>query len=192
MTVYFQDLRIETSESVYEPAEDSFLLAENLEVCDGDTVLDVGTGTGIIALTAAGKAGKVLGVDLNPEAVKLAKINAGLNGIVNTEFIESDLFSNVSGVYDLIAFNPPYLPVDEDGQIGRAWSGGVNGNEVIESFINTVGDYLKPAGRVQLLASSLNDVNHVLHLFMEGGFNAEITARNKFFFEELYVLTARH
>ncbi|MCJ1888564.1 methyltransferase domain-containing protein, partial [Pseudomonas sp. LA21] len=73
-----------------------------LDIKPGETALDVGTGTGLIALLMARKAKRVLGVDVNPKAIELAKKNAELNGIANVEFRVSDLFENVSGKFDVI------------------------------------------------------------------------------------------
>lgn len=112
MFLEYRGLRIKLHPpQVYEPAEDTFLLSENLAVKEGgDIALDMGTGTGIIALLMARKARWVLGVDINPIAVELAKENARINGITNVEFRLSDLFDNVSGKFDVITFNAPYLP----------------------------------------------------------------------------------
>ncbi|MFH1403285.1 MAG: HemK2/MTQ2 family protein methyltransferase [Candidatus Altiarchaeota archaeon] len=189
MTIYFQNLRIEAGEGVYEPAEDSFLLAEKLDVERGDEVLDMGTGTGIIALSAARKAGRVLGVDINPDAVRLASINAGLNGFENTEFRESDLFSRVDGMFDLITFNPPYLPVD-DGKGSEMWSGGAGGVEVLERFVVEACSFLKEGGNIRMLVSSLNGLDYVRGMVGKTGFKSQVIAGKRFFFEELYVLTA--
>ncbi len=179
-------MELETSEGVYKPAEDSFLLAENLDVRRGDRVLEVGTGTGVIALTAAEKAEYVLGVDVNPDAVELAGKNAESNGIANVEFMVSDLFENVDGVFDLIVFNPPYLPVEgEDG----AWSGGGTGREVIDRFLAGAAEHLKPGGRMRLLISSFNDVGLVVEKMGRLGFTVEVAAEEKLFFETLCVLS---
>ena len=76
--VFFGDYVFLVDENVYEPAEDSFLFAENLDVKEGERVLDVGTGCGILGIIAAKKAGEVVAVDVNPYAVRCAKENARL------------------------------------------------------------------------------------------------------------------
>ena len=92
MALYFKNLKIKTHTGVYEPAEDSFIIGENLLVDTDDIALDIGTGTGIQALIAAEKAKEVIGVDINKRAIKLAEENANLNQISNVEFRISDLF----------------------------------------------------------------------------------------------------
>jgi len=188
MALYFKNLKIKTHTGVYEPAEDSFLLAENLLVDTDDIALDIGTGTGIQALIAAEKAKEVIGVDINKRAIKLAEDNANLNKISNVEFRISDLFEKVSEKFDLIIFNPPYLPVSENDAIGKSWSGGKKGIEVIEGFLDSVGKYLKPSGRFQLVISSLNDINRINELFSKKGLEFKITASKKLPFEEIYVV----
>ncbi|MBU4266129.1 MAG: methyltransferase [Candidatus Altiarchaeales archaeon] len=176
---------------VYKPAEDSFLLAENLLVEKGDAVLDLGTGTGILALTAAEKADRVVGTDINPIAVELARENARVNGIGNAEFIQCDLFPPGNERFDLIVFNPPYLPVKEPGLLEKAWSGGEGGIEIIERFLDSVSDYLKDDGVFELLISSLGDMERIDEIMKKNQIEYEIIAKRKLFFEELSVIKGK-
>ena len=138
--VNFEGLIFDVCDDVYEPAEDSFLFSQNLKVRRDEVVLDLGTGSGILAVTAALKARRVLAVDLNPYAVRCAKMNAKLNGVNNVDFLQSDLFSAFSsGVkFDLVLFNAPYLPSEageEESWIGRSWAGVPDGRVVVNRFI---------------------------------------------------------
>ncbi|HIH73469.1 MAG TPA: methyltransferase domain-containing protein [Thermococcaceae archaeon] len=187
----YHGLKIKLHPQVYEPAEDTFLLAENLRVKEGDVALDVGTGTGIIALLMAKKAKFVLGVDINPLAVELAKENARLNGITNVEFRQSDLFENVEGKFDIITFNAPYLPGEPEEPIDLALVGGESGREVLDRFIGEFPDYLKENGIVQIVQSSITGIEETLKKLQSKGFVAEITAKERYFFEEIVVITAR-
>ncbi|WP_456444166.1 HemK2/MTQ2 family protein methyltransferase [Thermococcus sp.] len=189
MPVYY-GLEIKLHPQVYEPAEDTFLLAENLAVEEGDVALDVGTGTGLIALLMARKASYVLGVDLNPIAVDLARENALLNGIRNVEFRLSDLFENVSGKFDVITFNAPYLPGEPEEPIDLALVGGKTGREVLDRFIMGVPDYLKPGGTVQIVQSSITGVEETLDRLEEAGLAAEVAAKRHVFFEDIVLITA--
>lgn len=184
MTVYFRELAIDTAPGVYEPAEDSFLLAENMGDYGG-RVLDVGTGTGIVALAAAEAADEVVGVDVNPKAVELAARNAAVNGVRNARFLVGDLFTGVKERFDVIAFNPPYLPVSGED---AAWAGGEGGAEVIERFLLYAGDHLEKDGRIMLLVSSVNDKEKIDELIDGQGFTGEVAAKKKLFMEELTVL----
>jgi len=189
MPTYY-GLRILLDDDVYEPAEDTFLLAETLEVRPGEIALDVGTGTGLIALLMARKAKYVLGVDVNPKAVELARRNARLNGISNVEFRLSDLFENVSGRFEVITFNAPYLPGEPEKAIDLALVGGKTGREVIDRFIAEVPDHLNENGRVYLVQSSITGVEETMREFEKAGLRGEVIARRHLFFEDIVVILA--
>jgi len=186
----YYGLELRLHPQVYEPAEDTFLLAENLVVRPGQTALDVGTGTGIIALLMAKEADFVLGVDVNPTAVELSMKNAELNGITNAEFRLSDLFENVSGKFNVITFNAPYLPGEPEEPIDLALVGGENGREVLDRFIGEVRDYLKPNGTVQIVQSSITGLERTLELLRRNGLKPQITAKKHVFFEDIVLINA--
>lgn len=192
MTYYFRGYKFKTHPQVYEPKEDSELLAENLAVAEGDNVLDMGSGTGLQAIVAAEKAGKVLAADINPRSIEIAKDNARRNGAKNLEFLVSDLFKSIPDDlrFDLIVFNPPYLPAQEDDSLGRSWSGGARGREVIDRFIEDAPARLKDGGKIQILVSSLNDPEDVERKLREKGLKTRIIAQKRLWFEELYVILA--
>jgi len=190
MPVYY-GIKLKLHPDVYEPAEDTFLLAETAEVKPGEMALDVGTGTGLIALLMARKAKHVLGVDVNPKAIELARRNALLNGINNVEFRPSDLFENVSGRFDVVTFNAPYLPGEPEEAIDLALVGGETGREVIDRFIQEVPDYLTENGRVYLVQSSITGIEETLRLFRKAGLRAEVAAKRHLFFEDIVVVQAR-
>jgi len=88
---------------IYEPKEDSFLILKYIKnYCNGN-VLDMGCGSGILSLEAMKYSKDVLGVDSNEECVEHCKKK-------EINVVRSDLFSNVNGKFDLVIFNPPYLP----------------------------------------------------------------------------------
>jgi len=188
--LYFRDYTFITDEGVYEPAEDSILLADNLSVDEGDVVLDLGTGTGIQAIAAASKAERVLAVDINPAALKLAERNAELNRVGNIEFRVSDLFRDIKGKekFDLILFNPPYLPVEGGDMLDLAWSGGEGGVREINRFIDSASKHLESGGRMQFIVSSLNPLQDIIGRLEKKGFTVEVGAEKKLSFERLYLL----
>jgi release factor glutamine methyltransferase len=191
MFINYNGLRIKLHPQVYEPAEDTFLLAENLAVKEGDVALDVGTGTGIIALIMARKARSVFGVDINPIAVELARENAELNNVTNVEFRFSDLFENVSGKFDIITFNAPYLPGEPEEPIDLALVGGETGREVLDRFIGEVSNYLKPGGTVQIVQSSITGIEETLKRLGEVGLTARVAAKKHVFFEDIVLINAK-
>ncbi len=192
----YEGLLIYTHPEVYEPAEDTFLLAKNLEIQRKDEVLEIGTGTGLIAVYTAQRTKNVIATDINEHAIKCALKNTISNKTYNLELRHGDLFEPLQGEkFDLILFNTPYLPTSEDekldDELNNAFDGGLDGRKTIDKFIDDVTDYLKEGGRVQLVQSSLSDNEKTLQRLEEMGFEAEITAREKCFFEEIVVITGK-
>ncbi|MEK6926849.1 MAG: HemK2/MTQ2 family protein methyltransferase [Nanoarchaeota archaeon] len=169
---------------IYSPREDSFLLEKEVKKYSKDKqVLDMGTGSGILAL-ASKKAGakSVLAVDINSESIKLLK-EKGISAI------KSNLFSKVNGKFDLIIFNPPYLPEDarEGKELNLINSGGKEGDELILKFLNQSINHLTKNGIILLLVSSLTPQNRINTLFSKLNIEKTILSTQKFFFEELQV-----
>lgn len=141
---------------IYEPGEDSYLLQKYVDQYSKvDSVLDMGTGTGIQGLTAAKYANQVISVDINPNAVKQAITLAQIEKSKNIKFIESDLFEKIpKQKFDLIAFNPPYLPkhkhVDDIALVS-----GKRGVDTTLKFLDSVNEYLATNGKILLITSSL-------------------------------------
>lgn len=181
--------------SVYEPAEDSFMLAKEAAKLKGN-VLEIGCGSGIVSLACAKVGCSVLGVDINPDAVKCASGNATRNKIKSVRFIKSNLFSNVpKKKFDAILFNPPYLPTSKseklaDNKLNNAFDGGKTGRKVLDNFLDEFDDFLKSGGVLLLVQSSLNNQKKTEQRLKKLGYSIEIVAEEKFFFEKLVLIRA--
>ncbi len=196
--VFFGDYTFSFDENVYEPAEDSFLFAENLDVENGDTVLDMGTGCGILGILASKRAHWVLAVDLNPHAIRYAKENANLNQTRSRmAFLEGDLFTSLtqSAKFTVILFNAPYLPTAECMKLSwieRAWSGGDSGRQIIDRFIMNVRTHLRQPGRVMLMQSTLAGMDETIQGFEDCGMTTRIVVELSLpFFEKLLLIEAK-
>jgi len=179
------------TEGVYEPREDSFLLAEAVEKEARGEVLDVGTGSGLQALIASRKAERVTGVDLNEKAVKIAEINAKKNNVKNAVFRVSDLFERVSGRFDLVIFNPPYLPEELKMKGSEQWAGGKTGREIIGKFASELKVHMKEDGKALMVISSLTGLKEVKEIFEKLDLSVRIVKEKKIPWEILYVLEIR-
>jgi len=187
------------AKNVYEPSDDSFLLAENLNIKKGERVLEIGTGSGIVAMYASKFTDDIVATDINADAILLAEKNFLANDIKNIKLLFGDLFDPIKDEFrdnekfDVILFNTPYLPTEEceilEDNLNYAFDGGLDGRKVINRFLDQVKDYLNEGGRVQLVQSSLANIDETILRLEELGFDAEITANERFFFEEIVLIT---
>ena len=138
----------------------------------GSRVLDVGTGSGVLAIAAASAGALVVAVDSNPAAVDCARINAGTNGVDDrVEIRLGDLFEPVTGEkFDLVLCNPPYFPGQPTTPLETAFRAGDFGRR----FARDLGDHLAESGRALVVLSSLGDEPAFLTAFADAGLEVEI------------------
>ena len=172
---------------VYQPAEDTYLLLKVAlaEARDSDRVLEVGCGSGLISRNLAPMVREVLATDINPFAVSMAR-EYGI------PVIRADLFRGIKAKFDMVIFNPPYLPTSEEeksaGWMNFALDGGESGRETIKRFFEDLGPHLTPGGRALILLSSLTGIAEVKKIAYDLGFSVSEVAIEKHFFEQLYIL----
>jgi release factor glutamine methyltransferase len=176
----------DTSAEVYNPSDDSYMLIRIVEVGPDETFLEMGSGTGLVAIHAAKIGAKATAADINPHAVELTRRNAARNN-VRMQVLQTDLFEKVNGNFDVIAFNPPYLPGDSNSTswIERSWSGGEKGSEVSIRFLEEAWRHLAPGGRIYMVLSSLTGLTAVLKSAKER-YESEMLEQQRMFFESLF------
>ena len=174
----FYGCKIKVDERALIPRPETETLADVAvkSIEDGFKVLDMCTGSGCIAVSVAKKcAGRRVSVtasDLSDAAIMLAKENAQLNG-VNVEFVQSDLFTNVRGRFNLIICNPPYIKTADIAGLQKevreyepriALDGGEDGLEFYRRIAKTIRRYLARDG-VLLLECVEGQTEEILKLF---------------------------
>ena len=172
---------------IYQPAEDSYLLSEtikkHLKNKNKDIkILDMGSGSGIQAQTCKQLGFRdILTADINKKSIKSLKKQG-------FKTIHTNLFENISKKtkFNLIIFNPPYLPESKyDKKLDT--TGGKQGYETIISFLNQATSHLLPNSEILLLFSSFSKPNIIKQKAKELGYKYKLLSKKKLFFEELYV-----
>jgi release factor glutamine methyltransferase len=196
---HYHDLVIETHPEVYDPAEDTFLLLETLQIDSNDTVLELGTGCGLIALNCARKGSRTICTDINPFAVQLTRRNIERNQLLlrsSIEIRQGNLFSvlHEKELFNVIIFNPPYLPTKKQEKVGGwfdiATDGGQDGLRVTKRFILGLKKHLLKNGRVYFIFSSLSNRLKLEQYLKIERLSSWIVARRIFDGEELDVYCA--
>ena len=175
--------------SIYQPAEDSYLLSSILKENLPDLLkanpnlkfLEIGTGSGVhleTALKLGIKKQNIFSSDIDEKSVEHCNL-LGFN------CIHSDLFENISGKYNLIIFNPPYLPEDarEPRDSKTATTGGKKGNEIILRFLAQAKSHLEKNSKIFLITSSLSPKIN----FKKFSYSAKEIGCEKLFYEKLCV-----
>ncbi len=178
--------------TVYPPAEDTYLLYDNLELSGVDTFLEIGCGTGVVTLRAAQEVTRVIATDLSLDAVKNTNENLQRNRLDHkATVIQCDLLTPFrrSIEFSVIAWNPPYLPRgNENTTMDHALVGGREGVESLLRLIPQIPAHLKRGGSVFFVVSSLGRVDAVIDAMERVGFRVEIIAERGLFFERLLLL----
>ncbi len=206
--------------NVYTPSDDSFLLIDyfkrnidennfdGIPISEIENVLDLGTGTGIIAIffqlikvQYLNFNPKIYASDILKEAIECAKINEGANN-VNKEiiFFQSDLFlsfpERLKHSFNIIVFNPPYLPSSQlinknynNKIMDYSWDGGLKGYETLINFLENAKLFLnlKKDHSIYCITSSRTDLLKLNKKIKNLNYENEIVEKQHIFFEDIFL-----
>jgi release factor glutamine methyltransferase len=180
VTLRFFSRTIVVSQNVFIPGPAKYnLLARALvrEVKPNHKVLDMGTGSGVQAILAASKGAKVTAVDVNPFAVECARLNVKRNKLLSrVEVLESDLFEQVKGQFDLIIFDPPFRWTDPRDWLERASAD--KDYRTLRSFFSGARRYLNDGGRILMTFGTSGDIAYFRHLVKKNAFKSKRLLRS--------------
>ncbi|GAA6062631.1 hypothetical protein JCM10212_000293 [Sporobolomyces blumeae] len=201
-------LKAKDFESVYEPAEDTFILLDALEQ-DADLLkpskvcVEIGSGSGCVSAflgaICGGSSALYLCTDLNPHATRCT-LETGLANKVPLDPVLTNLTASLvprlTHAVDVLVFNPPYVETEEeevddaqaDGTIEKAWAGGQGGMKVTNRVLEQVDELLSPRGMFYLVAVPQNKPLEILAQMKERGLEGEVTLKRRAGREHLHVL----
>jgi len=176
-------------DGVYPPQDDSMLLIDTLErtgLAVGRSVLDLCTGSGVVAISAAAMgASSVTAFDICPHAVRCSRTNAADAGVL-VEVREGSWTGALDhGPFDVIVSNPPYVPTPSGGDMtwippsagpARAWNAGRDGRAVLDPLCNSAAELLTDGGSLLMVHSALAGVERSLDLLRLSGLDANVVA----------------
>jgi release factor glutamine methyltransferase len=180
-------MRIARLPGVFRPRSDTWLLASVLRrrpELPGGAVLDVCTGSGALAITAAlADARSVTAVDVSARAVLTVRLNARLNG-VQVEAVRGSLLDPLPGRrFDIIVANPPYLPAEDDRPPVRGRTrhteAGVAGRALLDPLIEAAPGHLVPGGVLLVSHSSVNGEAATLERMRAAGLEPAVQERRR-------------
>ncbi|MFG2989264.1 HemK2/MTQ2 family protein methyltransferase [Streptomyces sp. NPDC048257] len=168
---------------VYQPQADTILLAEALaqeDIGPRTDALEIGTGTGALALHAAGRGARVTAVDVSWPAVATARLNS-LRRRLPLRVLHGDFMARAAGHrFDLVLANPPYVPAPGDGLPSRgperAWDAGPDGRAIIDRICASAPALLRPGGTLLMVHSGMCGAEETMDRLAGAGCAARVTA----------------
>jgi len=167
------------SSDEYQPAEDTFFMAEHVEKEKGTSALDVGSGSGYLTKLLSQNFSFVAGTDINFPVLKNQTYKT--NNLICCNGADAINFQ-----FDLIICNLPYLDTEEILDI--ATDGGVEGFEIPKKILDSVYDKIKTTGKFIFVTSSLSNYQKLIDYAQKLGLKSQIIAKKKLFFEELILV----
>lgn len=158
---------LEVNEHIFPPSPHGQFFAENMKINKGESVMDIGTGSGILAILAAKLGGKVSATDNDKDAVDTAKRNAARNN-VNIDFQKGEYFANFDKKFDVIVANLPQEIVHENyrksigEQLTASFDGGPDGNKQVLEFLDIAKKYMHDKSRIYIIVYTVTDYTNTI------------------------------
>lgn len=174
LDVDYMSLRLHVPAQVFAPTPTSDLLGREVlaHVRAGHRVLDMGSGAGANAILAASRSEDVVAVDVNPHAVAATAANAERNGVADrVRCVESDVFDNVDGDFDIVVIDPPFRWFAPGDLLDRSCTD--ENYATLRHFVSEVGDRLRPGGAVLLFFGTSGDVSYLDELIQSAALESE-------------------
>ncbi|HEX9815349.1 MAG TPA: HemK2/MTQ2 family protein methyltransferase [Candidatus Thermoplasmatota archaeon] len=182
-------LRYATRDDVYDPHDDTELLIEAVRAKPGEAALDLGCGAGLVGIQLRKLGARVVCSDLNESALRLARENAKRNN-VDVMVARTDLTKGLRlGRFDVVAFNPPYLPTTPEERLSKplnyAFDGGDDGLAPTNRFLDEC--QKDPPGRVFIIGSNLQGNGGVEQSAHDRGMRVRVACTKNLSWETLTV-----
>jgi len=173
----------------YEPAEDTFLLADVIKRYSGKITLEIGVGSGYVTAEICKRNPFVVGTEISKKALKEAQNRLKSLNFDNFELILCDGASPFRERYfDLIVFNPPYLPTSKI--VDKSVNGGKEGIEVINRFIEQSLRVISKSGLMVFVLSTLSKYSKIIKILKKMSFKVRKICKRRLFFEKIFVIEA--
>ena len=166
----------------YNPAEDTFFVADYIEKLKGKKALDIGTGSGYLANVLKPNFDTVVASDIDLDSLNNQKFE--LQNLVCCN--AADAFCKN---FDLVVCNLPYLP--SDGIDDRTTDGGKKGVEIPKKILSSAIKCVSKNGKIVFLTSSLANYEKLIDFMKIFGFQTKVVARKKLFYEELILVESK-
>lgn len=187
------DLRLVVLPGVFHPEfffATAFFLRQigRVPLPPGARTLDMGTGSGAVAVAMAMRGASVTAVDLNPDAVRCARINAMIHGLEGRiDVLEGNLFEPIAGMrFELIAFNPPFYDRPPRDMADRAWAGG-DDHDTLRRFLSDAPAHLLPGGRILVGAST--EAPYTAWIRHAPGYDVQLLGEHELVGERLFLFS---
>jgi release factor glutamine methyltransferase len=177
-TYNIEGIKIKVHKGTFPPFDDSVAFFKVLKkIKKPGSVLELGTGSGILIFAVANRADFVIATDINKAAINSAKENVKINKTKNVKIVYSDLFSNVQGKFDTIIFNPPFGYFKPKNMLNRSIED--HNYKTLTKFFRQVRKHLKKTGKIYLIFSNSGYLKYLHYLIKKNKFKKKLLKKVK-------------